>query len=354
MDIFANEIKLIYDRLADTVSQEVFINRLAYSLTGNIGSLRNVIKTFSGGREFIEKLNQAVIANRKICIFGGGIWGKSIVDSNPDIDFYCFVDNDLRKCGTNNGELSTLHFDDWIKKNEDMTVIISTKLYHEEIYRQLKEYQISDELIIDAGKMIDDANKIQYFDLPELKKYKTEQEVFVDVGAFDGQTSAMFVKWTEKHKKIFVLEPDPQNRQKCLKTLEKLDVEYEMLPFGAWNKQEQLFFDSGLNGASHVSGSRSETTEKQITIQADKLDNLIHEKVSFIKMDVEGAEKNALKGAEKIIKTYKPKLAGCVYHNKEDIWEIPKLILSYVPEYKLYLRHYSMTKDETVLYCIAE
>lgn len=70
-------------------------------------------------------------------------------------------------------------------------------------------------------------------------------------------------------------------------------------------------------------------------------------------MDIEGAEINALKGAEKTIKGYKPKLAICVYHKKEDIWEIPKLILSYVPEYKLYLRHYSPFKDETVLYCVA-
>lgn len=352
MDTFANEIKQIYDRLADTISQEIFINRLAYSLTGNIESLRNVIKSFSGGREFTEKLNQAIVAKRKICIFGTGIWGKSIIDSNPDIEFFCFVDNDLRKCRINRGGVSTLHFDDWIKINEEMTVIISTKLYHEEIYRQLKEYQISDELIIDVGKMVDDANKIQYFDLPELKKCKVEDEVFVDAGAFDGQTSAMFAQWAETYKKIFVLEPDPQNRKKCLKTLEDADAEYEMLPFGAWDKRGQLSFDSGLNGASHVSGSRPETIEKQITIQADKLDNLIHEKVTFIKMDVEGAEMNALKGAEKMIKKNKPKLAICVYHNKEDIWEIPKLILNYVPEYKLYLRHYSMTKDETVLYCI--
>ena len=71
-------------------------------------------------------------------------------------------------------------------------------------------------------------------------------------------------------------------------------------------------------------------------------------------MDVEGAEINALKGAEKLIKKYKPKLAICIYHKMEDMWEIPGLILSYVPEYKLYLRHYSPSKDETVLYCLAD
>lgn len=252
------------------------------------------------------------------------------------------------------GGIPVIHFDEWIKQNENMTVIISTKLYHREIYLQLKEHQVPDELIIDAGKVIDEANKIQYFDLPELKKYQKKDEVFIDAGAFDGQTSAMFAKWAGNYKKIFVLEPDPQNREKCQKALDLIGAKYELLPFGAWNKREELSFMAGLNGASHVEGNRPESSEKQIIVQADKLDDLIHEKVSFIKMDIEGAEINALKGAEKIIKTYKPKMAVCVYHKKEDIWEIPKLILGYVPEYKLYLRHYSLSKDETVLYCIAE
>lgn len=260
----------------------------------------------------------------------------------------------MNKCGKRIGGVPVLHFNEWIKKKEDMTVIISAKLYHQEIYAQLAEHKIPDEWIIDFGRIIDNANKIQYFDLPELKTNKTEDEVFVDLGAFDGQTSNMFIKWAEKYKKIFVLEPEPQNMEKCKRTLGPIGAEYEILPFGAWDKREELSFVSGLNGASHIGDASQETEEKQITIQVDKIDDLIHEKVTFVKMDIEGAEINALKGAEKIIKTYKPKLAICVYHKKEDIWEIPRLILNYVPEYKLYLRHYSLTKDETVLYCILE
>lgn len=103
MDNFVNEIQSIYDRLADKISQEIFINRLVYNLTGNIDSLKNVIKTCPIGRTFIDKLNQAIAAKRKICIFGTGIWGKSILDSYTDIDFSCFVDNDFDKCGKNLG-----------------------------------------------------------------------------------------------------------------------------------------------------------------------------------------------------------------------------------------------------------
>lgn len=102
-----------------------------------------------------------------------------------------------------------------------------------------------------------------------------------------------------------------------------------------------------------------ETTDSRITdtgtvsIDARKLDDVLQgKKVTFIKMDIEGAELAALRGAEKIIREQRPRLAICVYHKPEDIWEIPSLILSCNPDYRLYLRHYSITETETVLYAI--
>ncbi len=71
-------------------------------------------------------------------------------------------------------------------------------------------------------------------------------------------------------------------------------------------------------------------------------------------MDIEGAEFDALKGAEKTIKKYKPKLAICVYHNPLDIVNIPLYIKELVPEYKIFLRHYSESSSETVCYAIPD
>lgn len=252
------------------------------------------------------------------------------------------------------GGVPILRFDEWVDIKECMTVIIASRFHYKEIYEQLRKYQVPDELIINVGKMVDEANRVQYFDLPELKKNMTDEEVFVDAGVYDGLTSSMFAQWAGKYKKIIALEPDPKNRERCQRTLASIGAEYEILPYGAWDKSEQLFFASGLNGSSHINSNGEKSAEGQIMIQADKLDNLIQEKVTYIKMDIEGAEINAIKGAEKIIKKYKPKLAICVYHKKEDIWAIPKLILSYVPNYKLYLRHYSLNDNETVLYCVVE
>ena len=80
------------------------------------------------------------------------------------------------------------------------------------------------------------------------------------------------------------------------------------------------------------------------------MDDVVDEKVTFIKMDIEGAEYEALLGAKETIQKNKPKLAISIYHKPEDIISIPKLIKSMVPNYRLYIRHYSNADNETVLY----
>ena len=73
---------------------------------------------------------------------------------------------------------------------------------------------------------------------------------------------------------------------------------------------------------------------------------------SYIKMDIEGAEMEAIQGAENIIKRNKPKLAICLYHKPVDIIEIPLLIHKINPQYKIYIRHYSNCQTDTLLYAV--
>ena len=89
-------------------------------------------------------------------------------------------------------------------------------------------------------------------------------------------------------------------------------------------------------------------------IEVDRLEDMISEDepITFIKMDLEGAEYEALIGAKKIIKKWKPKLAISLYHKPEDVWELPSLILDMNPSYSLYLSHYSIATAETVLYAL--
>ena len=75
-------------------------------------------------------------------------------------------------------------------------------------------------------------------------------------------------------------------------------------------------------------------------------------KVDFIKMDIEGAELSALMGAKNTIKKFKPNLAICVYHKKDDLIEIPKYIKSINPGYDLYFNYYTDIGWEAVIYAV--
>ena len=116
---------------------------------------------------------------------------------------------------------------------------------------------------------------------------------------------------------------------------------------GLWNKEETIKFTSMGNGASYIG-----ETDASYEIRVTAMDEVIRERVTFIKLDIEGSEYQAICGAERLIKTHNPKLAISVYHKPEDIWKLPKLLLSYNRNYSFYLRHYSLAASETVLYAI--
>ena len=93
-----------------------------------------------------------------------------------------------------------------------------------------------------------------------------------------------------------------------------------------------------------------------VTVPVTSIDSVFLNKTeypTFIKMDIEGAEKAALRGAENTIRTYKPKLAICVYHKMEDVYKLPQLICSYRTDYQYVLHHYDANSMcETVMYAI--
>jgi len=196
---------------------------------------------------------------------------------------------------------------------------------------------------------------IQYFpddiDLfSHLNKLK-----FVDCGAYIGDTIETVIKNFKKVDYIISIEPDKQNLEKLKNEIKKqkaehYDIDFCVYPCGVWSENKILKFSSDGNSASSVT---NDTHINTIEISAISLDDTLFGLApNYIKMDVEGAEAEALKGSEKIITTYKPILAVCVYHKPSDLWELPILIKSFNPNYKMYLRQHGHMGMETVLYCV--
>lgn len=172
-------------------------------------------------------------------------------------------------------------------------------------------------------------------------------EVFVDAGGFDGQTAINLIERCPDYKAIYFFEPDPKNVNIARNNLAKHPNIYYYTN-GLAESKKTLRFGSGDGSASKI----CETGDMEI--QVDAIDNLIHEPISFIKMDIEGSEGIALEGSKIHIKKDHPKLAICCYHKFDDIWKIPKQILAIRDDYSIYLRHYTDGLHETVMYFIPD
>lgn len=184
----------------------------------------------------------------------------------------------------------------------------------------------------------------QYFDVFEPQ----EEEYVIDCGAFDGKTEEMFNNWGGGHvKKIYAFELDPINKNKCIQFYNEkgLNEIVEFINKGTSNRNESIFLDDVSLG-SCASRIGTGTIEAKVT----KIDDEIKGKVTFIKMDIEGAELDALHGAARIIQSQRPRLAICLYHKQNDMYDIPSYLLSLVKDYRFIIRHYSSNPWETVLY----
>ena len=188
--------------------------------------------------------------------------------------------------------------------------------------------------------------KDQYF--PEGVIGLTEREVFADGGAYTGDTMLTFMRKTNgKYGKYYAFEPEPANAAGLSAKAGKRGLrDVCVIAKGLWSKADTLRFSAaqGTTGSA-ISGTGA------ASIEVDTIDNLAAD-ATYIKMDVEGAELEALKGAAGTIKRNRPKLAICLYHKPGDLFEIPLFIKSLVPEYRFFLRQHQPVSCELVLYAV--
>lgn len=182
-----------------------------------------------------------------------------------------------------------------------------------------------------------------------------EDEVFVDGGCFDGGTALAFINNAQgRYKHIYSFEPDIAVLNKAENNL-KNHESVDLIAKGLWSESTELKFlsDGGKNGSSRIGdgGAIFVPVVSLDSFFSDKTDDVLP---TFIKLDIEGAEKEALIGAESVIRKRHPKLAICAYHKPEDIYELPRLIYQLNPNYRFSLRQYEDGLIDTVLYAVQE
>ena len=159
-------------------------------------------------------------------------------------------------------------------------------------------------------------------------------ESFLDLGAYNGDTVADFVKRVSDYDKIIAVEPDSKTFKKLTANTENIkNIRLVNLGISEFDGMGNFGMRGGRNSGASKEG-------KEILFST--VDSILNgEKVSFIKMDIEGEEKNAIIGAKETIIKYKPKMLISCYHRNEDLITLPKAVFEIRQDYKLYMRHFS-------------
>jgi len=179
-------------------------------------------------------------------------------------------------------------------------------------------------------------------------------DIVLDCGAYIGDTALYFCEKMQRNGKVFCFEPSPEIFEKLQRNIKVLSLADNAIPInrGLSNNEGKLTFSHN----EHMMGASRILSDGEIEVDVTTIDRFVEEMnlncVNFIKMDIEGAECDALRGGMNTIKHHRPKMAISIYHKISDFWEIPKIILSFDPNYKFYLKHNSVGHKETVLFCV--
>ncbi|MEC5344873.1 FkbM family methyltransferase [Brenneria populi] len=171
-------------------------------------------------------------------------------------------------------------------------------------------------------------------------------ESFIDAGGYDGLSSLIFAENYPDYHSIHLFEPNANVLALARENLSHFP-RVNFYESGLSHCAQRLNFDINCTASASKISDSGDTV-----IHVDALDNVIKDRVTFIKMDIEGAESDAIAGARGVILRNHPKLAICVYHKPNDFWYLAEQVLAIRSDYRLYLRHYTEGTDETVLYFV--
>lgn len=175
-------------------------------------------------------------------------------------------------------------------------------------------------------------------------------EVYVDCGAYNGDSFIQYCEYNIPPKSAYLFEPDTQICKVMDSTVNRYSnqTNITIINKGVYKSTDELFFVTGKGMSNRLV---EDSTESSIKVKVVAIDDIIMEDVSIIKMDIEGSEQNAILGAKNQILRNYPKLAISIYHSVKDLWEIPILIQRLFPLYSHFeIRHHTKYFYDTVLY----
>lgn len=349
------ELLDIYDRMGDSLSEKIYMDRVHYSISGDFRYIERMVdrtvRDSAAWQLFCGMLEERAMRS-EMYIFGAGIWGNILYQETNTLVHWAAVIDSYPE-GKTVGELPVISLDrlpDCAEK--EICVVISSYKNGQEMTAALYDGGISGDRIVDAGNVIYHLTEgAIYFDLGQMNP-QVSGEFFIDAGCYDGFTTKEFLRWCKNNGYAYCFEPDRINVENVRRTLSDNTGRYELVEKALWSETTMLSMNARGDFATSVALPNHDDWLQE-RVEAVALDDfLADKKVTFIKMDIEGAEMAALLGAREIITKQKPKLAISIYHKTEDILTIPQLILEYNSDYKLFLRHYSFSDYDTVLYAI--
>lgn len=362
-------------------------------------------------KSFVEQIPH----NSKISIFGAGFAGrglrKYIEENRPDIKIVFFIES--FRDGYENG-IPILNFKDLPEnKNKFDLLVCATRVTDFEligvfnyldipfiiISREIQQYYRNEKYMklqeeaLKCLKYEDDRNLYNmvwwarlthnYKQVADysLKKHnisvdklfrnydkhymefinKDAIQTIFDGGFCNGIHSLAFKKHLKNLKVQYAFEPMYHKFKNDVYDKFIEDANFcKFVELGLWENENELTFAEDLSNkaASKIINDAEETKSnmnylkiKTTSIDSFKKKNNI-KKVDFIKMDIEGSELPALRGAKETIKNDRPQLAISIYHSHDDFINIPLYLANELEDYTLRLGHYSYNLYETVLYAI--